>query len=434
MFDKIRHFIQKEIFLIDLASLPKHKAIVVKFLRISVIAFKGFNEDAVQLRASALTYYSLLSIVPIIAMAFGIAKGFGLEEKLNELLIEKLSTHQDIMNQMIDFSNNLLSNTKGGLIAGIGVVLLFWSVLKVMGNIEESFNSIWHIQKGRATIAKFTEYLTIMLLAPILLIVSSSLTVFISSKTKEVVETVSILSYIENELSFLLGLSPYVVFWLLLTMVYMIMPNTKVKFKSAFIAGVVSGSLFVVVQWAYVTFQIGVVQYNAIYGSFAALPLFFVWLQTSWIIVLFGAELSFVHQNIEHYILKEESSVISLSFRKKISVFVAHYVIRNFYIGIAPTLEDIKKDLKLPFQLVSSISEDLVDGHVLSRVENDEYKLAKFQPAIETSKITIRYILTALDKLGTDEIPEPDDKTYRAISDKINEILSENGNLTLKDL
>jgi len=434
MINKIRHFIQKEIFLIDLAGLPKHKAIAIKFLRVAVMAFKGFNEDAVQLRASALTYYSLLSIVPIIAMAFGIAKGFGLEEKLNELLIEKLSTHQDIMNQMIDFSNNLLSNTKGGLIAGIGVILLFWSVLKVMGNIEESFNSIWHIQKGRATITKFTEYLTIMLLAPILLIVSSSLTVFISSKTKEVVDSVGILAYIENELSFLLGLSPYVVFWFLLTMVYMIMPNTKVKFKSAFFAGVVSGSLFVVVQWAYVTFQIGVVKYNAIYGSFAALPLFFVWLQTSWIIVLFGAELSFVHQNIEHYIFKEESSVISLSFRKKISVFVAHYVIRNFYHGIAPTLDDIRNDLKLPFQLVSGISEDLVACHVLSKVENDEYKLVKFQPAIETSKITIRYILTALDKLGTDEIPEPDDHTYQTISDKINEILSENGNLILKDL
>ena len=231
------------------------------------MSFKGFNEDRVQIRSSALTYYTLLSIVPVVALAFGISKGFGMEEKLNTLLIEKLSAHEDIMNQVINFANSLLNNTKGGLIAGIGVILLFWSVLKVMANIEESFNAIWGISKGRSWIKKFTEYLTIMLIAPILLILSSSLTVYISSVTKQALDSISILSYLDKELSFLLDLSPYIIFWFLLTMVYMIMPNTKVKFKPAFISGVIAGSLFVAVQWAYVKFQIGVVQFNAIYDS-----------------------------------------------------------------------------------------------------------------------------------------------------------------------
>ena len=434
MIQKIKHFIEKEIWYKDISELPNIQSFSIRFLRILVMSIKGFNEDRVQLRSSALTYYTLLSIVPIVALAFGISKGFGMEEKLNELLIEKLSAHQDIMHQVIDFANSLLQNTKGGLIAGVGVVLLFWSVLKVMANIEESFNAIWGISKGRSLLKKFTEYLAIMLLAPILLILSSSLTVYISSMAERAIDSVGFLSYIQTELSFLLSLSPYLVFWLLLTMIYMILPNTKVKFISAFIAAVISGTIFVIVQWAYITFQIGVVQFNAIYGSFAALPLFLVWLRMSWSIVLFGAELSFVYQNVELYLLKEESGNISLSFRKKLSIYITHYVIKEFYNGNAPTLNDIKKDLKLPFRLISQITEDLVDSKIFSRIENDIYKEVKFQPAIDTNVISINYVLEALNKVGADEIPEPKTKIYKTISDNVDILLKTDNNLIIRDL
>ena len=431
---KIRQYLGKEIWIKDLSNSPKSEFYLIKALRILIMSFKGFNEDKVELRSSALTYYSLLSIVPVLAMSFGIAKGFGMEEKLNTLLTEKLSAHQDIMNQVIDFANSMLQNTKGGVIAGVGVLLLFWSVLKVLGNIEESFNAIWGIRKGRNWLTKFTEYLSIMLIAPLLLILSSSLTVYISSKTKEMVSSIDFLKYVDSQLSFLLSLSPYLVFWLLLTMIYMIMPHTKVKFKSAFIAGVVAGSIFVVVQWAYVTFQIGVVKFNAIYGSFAALPLFLVWLRTSWIIVLFGAELSFVHQNVEQYILKEESNKITHSFRKKLSIYIVHYVILQFYKGESPTLHQLKKELKIPFRLAAQITDDLVNCHVLSRVENDNYKEVKLQPSIDSSQITIKFVLSALDRLGADEIPEPKDPTYRTINEKINALYNQQTETLIKDL
>ncbi len=434
MIKKIRHFIEKEIWLKEISTLPKIQAYLIKFLRVLVMSFKGFNEDGVQIRSSALTYFTLLSVVPVVALAFGISKGFGMEEKLNALLIEKLSAHQDIMDQVISFANSLLNNTKGGVIAGIGVILLFWSVLKVMANIEESFNAIWGISKGRSWIKKFTEYLTIMLIAPILLILSSSLTVYISSVKEQVVNSISFLSYVDKELSFLLSLSPYIIFWLLLTMVYMIMPNTKVKFKPALISGVIAGSLFVVVQWAYVKFQIGVVQFNAIYGSFAALPLFLVWLRTSWTIVLFGAELSFVNQNVEQYVLKEESSNISSSFRKKLSIYIAYFVIQKFQEGIAPTTQDIKDELKLPFRLISQITENLAESHIFSRIEDEQYKVIRYQPAVDTSIISIKYILKAIDEYGTDDIPEPTNKVYLEISHKIDALLKEDSIAIIKDL
>ncbi len=427
-------YIEKDIWHKNPEELPWYKSLLVKILRVIIMAYKGFNEDAVQLRSSALTYYSLLSIVPIVAMAFGIAKGFGMDERLNQLITEKLSSQQDVMNQVIGFANNLLENTKGGVVAGVGVALLFWSVLKVMGNIEESFNAIWGIKKGRTLVKKFTEYLSIMLLAPILLIASSSVTVFISSTTKNIASSVGFLNYIENELSFILGLLPYVIFWLLLTMVYMIMPNTKVKFKSAFVAAVISGTVFVLVQWGYVNFQIGVVKFNAIYGSFAALPLFLVWLRLSWIIVLFGAELSFVHQNVEKFILKDESGNVSLSFKKKLSIYITHFLVKKFFNGEAPTIDEVKEQLHLPFRLVASITEDLVDAGILSRIENDKYKVIRFQPAIDTDRLTINYILSALDKLGTDEIPEPDNNVYKVISDKIDSLLLDVDDILVKKI
>lgn len=434
MIEKIKNFFEKEIWHKNISELPKIQSLFFNFLRVVVMSFKGFVEDRVQLRSSALTYYSLLSIVPVLALAFGISKGFGMEEKLNQLLIEKLSSHEDIMNQVVNFANSLLENTKGGLVAGIGVVLLFWSVLKVLGNIEESFNAIWGISKGRSIISKFTEYLTIMLIAPILLIMSSSFTVFLSSMAKETIHTFKFLSFLDSELSFLLSLFPYIIFWFLLTMVYMIMPNTKVRFKSAFIAGIVSGSLFVIVQWAYVRFQIGVVQFNAIYGSFAALPLFLVWLRTSWTIVLFGAELSFVHQNVENYVLKEESSKLSFSYQKKLSIYVVHYIIKRFSLGEAPTLEEIKKELNLPFKLTSQITEDLVSSKILSKIENEDYKTLMFQPAIDTSKLTVKYLIDSLDRLGFDDIPKPTSKTYQTISEKVDSLLQEKTTSLIKDI
>ena len=435
MIKKVKQYLTKDVWLEEIEAYDFLKRNAIHFLRILLMSFKGFKDDKVSLRSSALTYYSLLSIVPIVAMAFGIAKGFGMDEKLNEILTEKLAEHQDVMNQVIDFANSMLENTKGGLIAGIGVLLLFWSVLKVMANIEESFNAVWGVEKGRSWIRKFTEYLAIMLLAPLLLILSSSLTVYISSKTKEIVNSIDALGAVQEGVSFFLSLSPDVVFWLLLTMVYMVMPNTKVKFKSAFIAGVVAGTIFVFVQWIYVTFQIGVVRFNAIYGSFAALPLFLVWLQMSWIIVLFGAELSFVIQNVEKYLLNEESARISPLFKKKLSLYVLHYIIKRFVNAEqAPSVEEIQKELKLPFRLLMNIIQNLLKAGIISEVKTDNYKEFRYQPAIATNLLSIHYVLEALEKTGVDEITEPDTLTYREIAKDVDSLFSNEEKFFLENL
>lgn len=171
-------FVKEDIWLLNEQRLPPAKAAFIKSLKIVLLSAQGFTRDLCSLRASALTLYSLLSIVPVIAMLFGIAKGFGFESMLEQHLIEQAPEHNALVAQLIGFAHKMLDSTKGGVVAGIGVVVLFWTIIKVIGNIEKSFNYIWKIGKGRSASRKFSDYLSLMLLAPVILIAASSMTVF----------------------------------------------------------------------------------------------------------------------------------------------------------------------------------------------------------------------------------------------------------------
>ena len=190
---KVVDFLKIGMWRIRSDRLPRSKSILLRQLRIVALAFRGFGEDKCQLRASALTFYSLLSIVPMAAMAFGIAKGFGFENKLETILLEKFPGQEEVIGRVIEFAQSFLQNTQGGVIAGIGVAVLFWTVIKVLGNIENSFNDIWGVKRARPMGRKLSDYLSIMLICPILLIMSSSMTVLITSQVTLIVEKLTIL-------------------------------------------------------------------------------------------------------------------------------------------------------------------------------------------------------------------------------------------------
>ena len=316
MISRIIDFLKNDIWQIRLKSYPRPKSFLIRQLRIIVLAVRGFNEDKCKFRASALTFYSLLSIVPVIAMFFGIAKGFGLQQRVQNLIKTRLLGQEEITEKIIAFSNSLLENTSGGFIAGIGVALLFWMIIKVLSNVESSFNEIWGVKKSRSIGRKFSDYLSIMLVCPILLVMAGSLNVAINSQLQLITQKFTILNAIGPLVFVLLKLLPYCSVWITFTFIFIFIPNTKVKLKSALIAGIIAGTIFQLTQWVYIVFQIGVAKYGAIYGSFAALPLFLFWLQISWLIVLFGAELSFAHQNVETYEFEKDCLSVSLSFKK----------------------------------------------------------------------------------------------------------------------
>jgi len=414
------YFIRVDIWRIRLADLPFGRSFLIKQLRMIILAFRGYDEDRCLLRASSLTFYTLLSIVPVAAMFFGVAKGFGFERRLQEELFNRFPGQEEVLNQIISFSNSLLEQTQGGLIAGIGMLVLFWSVLKVLGHIEMALNDIWGIKESRSWGRKFSDYLSIMLISPLLVLISGSATVFIKTQVTQVTQKVELLGVISPLIFLLLNFTPYVLIWTLFTILYVIMPNTKVNFKAGLLGGVVAGTLYQIAQWGYISFQIGAAKYNAIYGSFAALPLFLMWLQISWWIVLFGAELSFANQNVDTYEYEPDSLKVSPGFKKLLALQIAHLVIKKFENGDRPlTDSQISAQLEMPIRLVHNLLFDLVESGLVSEIKTKADKKFAYQPARDINKMTIQYVLEALDRSGTDDIPVAKTQDYQALSDAL---------------
>lgn len=436
---KILTFLAEDIWRIRLRKLPKTKSFLIRNLRIILVAVRGFIEDKCQLRASALTFYTLLSIVPVVAMAFGIAKGFGFENMLEEKIREGTAAQAEVVQQVIVFARNLLDNTKGGLIAGIGIGVLFWSVIKVLGNIEVSFNHIWGVRKGRSLGRKFSDYIAIMLFCPLLLIMASSLTVFISTQVRSMAENTAILSTVGPVIVFLVRCLPYALIWVLFTSIYIIMPNTRIRFTSGLLGGIVAGTIYLIVQWGYINFQVGIARYNAIYGSFAALPLFLIWLQISWLIVLFGAEISFAHQNVGTYEFEPDTARVSTRFKRLVALLITKHIVKRFEAGKSPpTASEMAREMDIPIRLLRQVLFELAESGVLVEIRPENGNAEEYQPARNIDLITVKYVIDALDQRGVDDLELAPTDEFLAVRDHVRKIdqvtAAAPENILLKDL
>lgn len=432
-------FLKADIWRLQADKLTPRRSFWIRQLRILLLTIRRFNLDKCELRASALTYYSLLSIVPVVALAFAVAKGFGFDKILAQELMAKLQGHEETAKMIIGFAQALLENTKGGAIAGVGIVLLFWTVIKVLGNVEKSFNDIWGVKTARALGRKFADYLSVMMICPVLLIIASSVTVLITTQVSSMLERLSFMGYAADVLIFVLKLLPYAVIWLVFTFIYVFMPNTKVALKSALWGGILAGTIYQLVQLAYISFQIGVSKYGAIYGSFAALPLFLVWLQLSWLIVLLGAELSFAHQNVATYEFEEDCLSVSHSFKRKIALMVGSLCAKKFLNEEKPlTSEEISLELGVPIRLVRSVLSELTEARLFSEVCADDREDVAYQPAYDIDRLTVASVIDRLDQQGITTIPVAESAPIGKLSEKLDRFHEMNeqsaDNLKLQDL
>jgi len=436
---KVLHYITEDIWKIPTQQLPKTKGFLIKQVRIILLAVKGFNEDKCTLQASAMTYFSALSIVPVIALIFAIAKGFGFKQVLEKRIIESFEGQQEVLSWVMKFAQSMLDSTKGGMIAGVGIVLLFWSVMKLLGNIERSFNDIWGIKKSRVFIRKFTDYISIFIIAPIFIILSSSTTVIISTFIKDPTIELAIVNYATPFLALMVKFIPYILIVVLLTFLYTVMPNTKVKIQTALFAAIVAGISFQMLQWGYVNFQVGVSKYNAIYGSFAALPLFLVWLQLSWLIVLFGGELSFAAQNVGKYEQEVGPDDISYSKRLTLLVLISTMVVKNFHKGNQPyNALEISEKLQIPRRLVNDLIAQLVESGLFSEIITNVENTFAYQPSEDINKLSVNYVINKLEDWGKTDCATQDSDELKHISSifqDFNTSLNQSDkNILLKDI
>ncbi|HYQ59548.1 MAG TPA: YhjD/YihY/BrkB family envelope integrity protein [Desulfatiglandales bacterium] len=413
-------FLRGDIWRIREKDLPRRKSILLRSLRVIVLSVRGISSERAGLRASALTFYSLLSVVPVAAMVFGIAKGFGFENSLEGLLMSSLEGQEEIVKKIVDFAHALLEDVKGGFIAGLGLLILFYTIIKILSNIENALNEIWGIKKPRSLSRKITDYLSVMLIGPVLFFMSSTLTVYISGSVRQIIEGTSVLRVVSPGISFLLQFLPYISLWFLFSFVYIFIPNTKIKWSSGILGGIIAGSLYHIFQFFYISLQIGVAKYNAIYGGFAALPLFFIWMQTGWLIVLFGAEMAFAHQNVETYEFEQECLTVSHAFKKLLSLRILHLIVRDFWRGGKPyTSRQIAHDLEIPIRLVNEILFELVASGLASEVKTDEGRGIAYEPAKDPDAMTIKNVIDMLEQHGSDDIPVAQTEELRQLSESL---------------
>jgi len=399
------HLIKYQLWKVRLNKLDKNQGLIVRQIRVFSLSVKRFKEDQCLIKASALTYFLLFSIVPVIALAFAIAKGFGFQETLQQNLLRDFNQQKDVLTQVFDYANVMLNNAKGGVIAGVGVILLLWSVMKLLGNIEDSFNDIWEIKIPRSYVRKFTDYFSILLIAPIFIIISGSITVIIRSQLDSIIHSTEWLQPIEAIVRIVLRLFSLLLITGLFTFLFVVLPNTKVQVKPAFYAAIVAAILFELLEFTYINFQIGVARYNAIYGSFAALPLFLIWVQYSWYVVLFGAELAYAYQHIDQFELKSEILNVSHRYKKMVAILTASRVVKNFIEGKkAMSLDEIAHDLDLPVRLIKPIVEDFVETGIFNPVRFDKEEIIRYQPGKSEQQLSVCYVIDAIEQKGVNEM------------------------------
>lgn len=374
------------------------------------VAVNRFVNERMINKASALTYSTLLAIVPILAILFAIAKGFGFANMMESQVRMGFGGPSQTTEIILRLVDSYLTQTKSGVFIGIGLIMLLWTVLNLIGNIEITFNRIWQVKKARSMYRKITDYFSMFLLMPILIVVSAGLAIFMSTIVKNL-EDFILLAPI---LKFFIRMVPYVLTWFMFTGLYIFMPNTKVGFKHALIAGIIAGSVYQAFQYVYISGQLWVSNYNAIYGSFAALPLFLLWLQTSWTICLFGAELTYAGQNISNYNFDKDTKNISRRYRDFISILILSAITKRFEKNEEPyTAEMLSEKCQVPIRLTYQILYELQEINLIHETVVDEKSEdIAYQPSMDINQLNVAILLDRLDTHGSEDFKIDREKAF----------------------
>lgn len=391
-------FVRYDIWRITSNELTRTKQILINIIKIIYLSIKGIGTHRLNIHSSALSFTVTFALVPLIALIIAIARGFGIENMIEETLSSTMFGQSNLVPYIMDFVTKYLDSLRDGLFIGVGLGILVYSVYNLFAQIERALNSIWQVNKSRSILRQFTIYFSGLLIFPILIAVSSGLSIYINNILKNALFFHLFNPFVQIVLSAL----PYIVSVLLFTLMFLIIPNTKVKFANAFIAGIITGISFQIFQTIYVNGQINLTRYNAVYGGFAALPLLLLWLKISSLIFLIGAEISYVSQNIRHFDYLVDTENISIRYKKNISLFISYIIIKRFEAGLpAYSTEDITSKYKLPIRLVNQILQELTQANIVVRSEGEK-AVVSYLPAKDINQITLKDIESKLETQGAE--------------------------------
>lgn len=395
----LMHFLKVDIWRVQRDEVSAVRFFFYKLLKMLLLTVEWFLDKKMFVAAASLTYSTLLAIVPIIAVVFAIARGFGYNIYIEQWFRDTLSSQPQAAETIISFVNSYLVHTKSGVFLGVGLLFMLWTVIMLIDNIEQVFNDIWQVNKPRSIYRTITDYTSMFFLAPIGIVVTSGLTIAVTSFAGNNLSETYVLGPL---LRFLIDLTPFLLMSAVFVFLYIFMPNTKVNFSSAIVPGILAGCAMQGLQFAYIHSQIWVTGYNAIYGSFAALPLFLLWVQISWIICLFGANLCYTNQNLEDFAFRTNTSDLSHRYKLMLSLLLASRICKRFEEGERPyTALELKLQTGIPIRMVHDLLNELVELNVISEVNtSDKGDDTYYQPAISLDKLSVRMVVDRIEAKG----------------------------------
>ncbi|MFQ5847651.1 MAG: YihY/virulence factor BrkB family protein [Candidatus Methylomirabilales bacterium] len=392
---RLNALVLDEVWQLEPAELTKVRRFLYRQVRLLYIVGHGFMENRLTLQASALTFSMLLSIAPFLAVAFSLLKAFGVANRLQPALAQLLAplgpSAEEITTRLIGFVNNV----QVGALGAVGMFTLFITIVSLMGNIEQAFNRIWGVKTPRRLARKFSDYLSVLLVGPVL--VFSALGIIASLQSSALVQRLMAIEPFGTMILTGLRLVPYVMLWGAFTFMYIFMPNTPVTLRPALMGGLVAAILWVTAGWGFAAFVASSTKYTAIYSSFAILLLFLLWFYVGWVIVLFGAEVAFAQQHLHTYQGGRRASLASMAERERLALRIMLLVGERFLVGKPPwTGDGLAKRLNAPVRLVTELLHILAEKHLLVAVSDGEVYL----PARDLEGISIKEILDTLRTFG----------------------------------
>ena len=432
--NQIKAFLLEDIWRVTDDEVSKKRGMIYNAIKIVTLSIKEFTERRIVNKASALTYNTLLAIIPILAILFAIARGFGFANLLEDQFRSGLEGQALTAETILSFIDSYLSHAKSGIFIGVGLIMLFYTVLLLTYNMERTFNSIWQVKKPRSLYRKMTDYFSMLLLLPLLILLSSGISIFMSTFLKNIEEFALLAPIVK----FLVRLTPFVLTWGMFTALYIFMPNTKVKIKYAILPGILAGSAFQAFQYLYIGSQIWVSRYNAIYGSFAAIPMFLLWTQISWSICLYGAQLCYVAQNLRNFSFSKETENISRRYHDYLCILIMSLICKRFQTDQPPyTAESLSDEHKIPIRLTTTILYELQDLHMIYETPTEDDEEMAYLPSVDINRMNVAMLLSRLDTAGSEAFKIDRDRyiaAWEALSKAREDYYESTGKILLKDL
>ena len=398
---QIREFIQYDLWRQSHMEIhaPK-KRWLYRFLQTIILVARGFKDQVLVVRANSLSFALLFAFIPMMALIYAIARGFGFEEIVKSTISSSFLAEANVATVLLEWIERYLETARDGLFLGIGLIVLIWAVYAFFNLLENSFNSIWNVKQSRSFARRMTNYVMTLLLVPVLVVVTSGISIFLNST--EVLA--SVLDGIVPIRKFMLRFLPFVATTGVFTWIFIAIPNTKVKFSSAIIPGILMGLLYQVVQALSMYLVVLFTRMSFVYGAFSAIPLVLIWLNITCWLLLIGAELAFAIQNNDMFAYEKDLKAMSRRYKDYVMLYLLSVIIRRFEAGEAPqTAQDMAADNQLPIRLVQQLLSRLEETVIVRRVYIEDEEEHAFIPALDTKAITVEMVIGRISAQGTEE-------------------------------